>query len=129
MNKATLTAVFIIFSLTCFSQETKPVNPPLTKQEYMKKSKTNKIAAWILLGVGATCFAIVAPGNTDFDNLGTIVVIGGISVLTSIPLFIAAAKNKKRALNASAFFKIQKIPALPNMAYANMPALSVRLNF
>lgn len=121
---------FIAFSafltLAGFSQQTATPGTPMTKQDYLKKSRSQKTFAWILLGTGTACFAAVAPGNTSFDALGTIIVIGGVAVISSIPLFIAAAKNKRRAGRASVGLNLQRTVSLPGMGVQNLPGLSVK---
>ena len=129
MKKFILATLLTSFSAISFCQNTTTPGAPMTKQDYLKKSKSQKIAAWILLGAGATCFAIVAPGNTSLDAVGAIVVVGGVCVLTSIPLFIAASRNKKRANSASALFDLQRIRITPNAGYSYVPALTVKLKF
>jgi hypothetical protein len=124
-------AVLLLLALACtsFCQQM-PATPP-TKSDYLAKSKSQKIAAWIFLGVGAGAFAIAAPGKVSFDILPVLVIGGAVAVLTSIPLFIGAAKNKRKARNASAFLKIESRPAIQNTFIASTyyPAVSLRINF
>ncbi|MBC7653806.1 MAG: hypothetical protein H7098_04940, partial [Oligoflexus sp.] len=57
--------------------------------------------------------------------------LGGLSILSSIPLFIASGRNKRKAANASAFFNIEKVNddplALHRINYK--PTLSVKISF
>ncbi|HSN60191.1 MAG TPA: hypothetical protein VLR49_04605, partial [Ferruginibacter sp.] len=82
------TILFLAMLNSSFGQETKNVNRQLTREDYLKKSKNQKITALVLLGAGLASFIIVAPGNSSFETTGTVVVIGRIAVLSSIPLFI-----------------------------------------
>ena len=43
-------------------------------------------------------FAIAAPGNVDFEVLGVLV---EVAALSSISLFIAPGKNRRKAMSAS----------------------------
>ena len=97
MKKSIFFTVLIIVPIISFSQQTTTPVPVLTKSDYLQKSKNQKAYAWILLGSGAVIFGITAPGFVSLDILGPLVVIGAVATLVSIPLFIAAAKNKRRA--------------------------------
>ncbi|MBL0273349.1 MAG: hypothetical protein IPQ06_09845 [Chitinophagaceae bacterium] len=81
----------------------------MTKQDYLQKSKHQKTAAWILMGGGATLLltGIVIPkgalthsGFLDdtYKNDGikdAFDLTGIVSMLGSIPFFIASSKKKK----------------------------------
>ena len=64
------------------------------KTDYLVKSKSQKTAAFILLGIGAATLTIAAVGDLDLDALGPVVVVGGVATIASIPLFIVSGKNK-----------------------------------
>ena len=104
--------IFIILFTSCkysFCQETEKLNQLITRADFLQKSKAQKTTVWVLLGAAIASFALVAPGNTSFSTLGTVVVIGGISILSSIPLFIVSSKNKRKAANTSTSLEIEKI--------------------
>jgi len=126
--------LFILFLLfvirpTVYSQEA-PI-PELTKEDYLQKSKGQKTAAWILLGAGATLIAIAAPGNVSFDILPVLAIGGSAAIIGSIPLFIAAGKNKRRAMAMTVNFNIQQTPAnlYAGLLKHSLPGISVKLNF
>ncbi len=126
--------IFIILFTSCkysFCQETEKLNQPITRGDFLQKSKSQKTAAWFFLGAGIASFALVAPGKTSFSTTGTVVVLGGLSILSSIPLFIASSKNKRKAGNASASLNIEKIKDDPLVFYNTnyIPTLSVKVNF
>ena len=119
MKKIIVFALLLIISATSFSQQTKP-SPALTKQDYLKKSKNQKTAAWLLLGGGAAIttlgIALGTSGVVDevftgdsksFDAATVLIPVGLLSMVGSVPLFIAASKNKRKAENISAFLKIE----------------------
>lgn len=58
---------------------------------------------------------------------GAFELTGIVSMLGSIPLFIASSKNKKKA--ASVSFKMEKIPAFQqrSFVYHSYPALSLKI--
>ncbi len=81
---------------------------------YLQKSKNQKTAAWILLSGGIVCAGIgIAIGVSQINNIlisafeennsndGTgalfLFIAGSAMTLGSIPLFIAAGKNKRKA--------------------------------
>jgi hypothetical protein len=134
MKKIILFAMLLIMSASSFSQQINP-SPTLTKQDYLKKSKNQKTTAWVLLGGGAA-FILIGDliGNSkesSFSDAGTGVVIAGVgalSMLGSIPLFIASGKNKRKAMSMS--FKNELIPQLQNGSFVNraVPALSLKIS-
>ncbi|MBL0129819.1 MAG: hypothetical protein IPP43_00775 [Chitinophagaceae bacterium] len=113
----------------------------MTKQDYLQKSKHQKTAAWILMGGGATLLltGIVIPkgalthsGFLDdtYKNDGikdAFDLTGIVSMLGSIPFFIASSKNKKKA--ASLSFKNEPIPKLQknSFVYRTIPALTLKI--
>jgi heme/copper-type cytochrome/quinol oxidase subunit 3 len=95
--------------------------PALIKQDYLQKSKNQKTAAWLLLtgGVVMTFSGYVLfiyeglqgdgvkSGKAKLDIalfFSGLAAVGG-----SIPLFITAAKNKRKAMAMS--FKNEMVPA------------------
>lgn len=102
----------------------------MTKSDYLHKSKSQKTVGFVMLGIGAGLVAVAAPGNVDFDTLGALVVVAGAAALVSIPLFISAAKNKRRARAASVQLKMRKIPVpvQNSLAIESYPSLTFRIN-
>lgn len=125
MKKMISLAMLLAVVVTSFSQQTEP-SPVLTKQDYLQKSKSQRTSAFILLGTGAALLAVAAPGNVSFDILPILVIGGGAAIVGSIPLFIAAGKNKRRAMSLS--FKNETVPLPQPGGFANQPALSVTIN-
>ena len=121
--------MLLILSTTSFCQEAQP-STSLTREEYLKKSKTQKIVGFVFLGVGAITLISVSGGNTDFNTLGNLVVLGGLSTLASIPLFIASGRNKKKAKNASVSFNFKTIQTIEptEISFRSYPAISLKLN-
>ena len=131
-------------SSAIFSQQTKP-SPTLAKQDYLLKSKKQKTAAWILIGGGfvlssAGVIAAVIEANKDIwrsidpgddkepSNVPDILFYSGnVVMLSSIPLFIVASKNKRKAMRVSlkneTTLKVQK----SSFAYRPVPSLSLTI--
>lgn len=121
--------MMLIFSTTSFCQETEP-QAPMTRADYLKKSKTQKTIGFVLIGVGAVTLIAISGGNTDLGTVGPLAVIGIVSILSSIPVFIGSARNKRRAANASVSFNFEKIRSIQQtqIRYAAIPAISLKLN-
>lgn len=129
MKKITVFTMLLILATASFCQEKEP-KPLLTRAAYLKKSKTQKILGFVFLGAGAITIASVSGGNTDFNTLGPVVVLGAVVTLASIPLFIASGRNKRKAGEGSIAFKFEKIQILQESALSShsVPALSFKLS-
>ena len=109
-----------------------------SNDDYLKKSKNQKTTAWILLGGGAALIGAgylidftAAPGSfDDIAKKGAVVAVGAISSIVSIPFFIASAKNKRRAMAATAHLEIQGSPAFQGPTRLNtlFPAASIKIS-
>ena len=82
------------------------------------------------MGIGVTTLTIAAVGDPDLDVLGTVVIVGGIATVVSIPLFIASGKNKRKAMKASAFIKMEPVPLIQKQSYFqnSYPAIAFKIN-
>jgi hypothetical protein len=129
-------SIMLLMTATSFCQQANPPQP-LTKNDYLQKSKNQKTAAWVLLGGG---LALAVGGalldvNSDWSSSETpylvVITAGCASMLGSIPLFISAAKNKRKAMNAAAYIGIQRDPAITNsgLTLHSVPTLLLKLNF
>lgn len=122
---------FLLLSLpvTSFCQKSND-SVPVIKTDYLAKSKSQKTAAFILLGIGVTTLTIAAVGDLDFDALGAVVVVGGVATVASIPLFIASGKNKRKAMKASAFIKMEKATSFQRQSFvqSSYPAIAFKIN-
>jgi len=115
--------------------------------DYLKKSKNQKKVAWIMLGGGATFVLtsfIIQRGELEgftgsfggfrteeYKNdgiKGAFGLSGTISMLGSIPVFIAAGKNKRRAA-ASVSFKMENATNIYQWAVTNTryPAVAIQI--
>lgn len=111
----------------------------LTKTDYLQKSKKQKKTAMIFLGGGAALIVTSLvipqgePTGSQFDPIsggfyeghkndgikGALGLTGVVSMLGSIPFFIASGKNKKRASKASVFINMEKTPVLQGTSIVN----------
>jgi hypothetical protein len=147
MKKIISLAMLLIVSACLFSQQATP-SQPLTHEDYLKKSKNQKTAGWILLGSGAllTTIGVVvgmneaedivvdifdpyaSPSNDD-ATLATVLTIGGVLAMAgSIPLFIASGKNKKKSA-ASVSFKMEKtnVVGVRDISIKQYPAVAFQI--
>ncbi len=137
MKKIIFWVLLLIPSTGLFSQQT-DTKHPVTKQDFLQKSKNQKTGAWVLLGGGialiGTGFLIGDRKEASFSDAGTGVVLGGLgflSAVSSIPLFIASGRNKRKAMNVTTYFEIQQNPIVKQTGLTcfSSPALSVKINF
>ena len=139
MKKAIAFAILLIISVTSFSQQTTP-SPALTKQDYLKKSKHQKTAAWACIGGGA---GLLLTGKilsknystpNDFqkrNHLSRALILAGIStMLVSIPFFIAAKQNKWESSAINAFLKMEAAPQLQYGSFISLfvPSLTLKIS-
>ena len=98
MKKFILISVMLPFiAIASFGQETANVINPPTAANYLAKSRAQKTGAFICLGISATILAVTAKGNINFDALEVLAGIGLSTAITSVPLFIASGRNKRKA--------------------------------
>lgn len=134
MKSIIICLLLAIVANSAYSQQTTPAKT-LTKQDYLKKSKNQKLAAWLFLAGGGTAIAL---GARDVDPVlsnaeetrSTALIVTGIATLSiSTTLFIASARNKKKAEGMTFNFKMEKAPVIQQggFAYSSYPAVSLRL--
>lgn len=129
--------MLLLMTTSSFCQQTH-FSQSLTRQDYLQKSKNQKTGALVLL-VGGTAVlavtAISAASNIDFSgpkrSFVVPVAIGGAIMLSSLPLFIASGRNKRKAMNVTTYFEIQQTPILANtrLTLLSTPSLSLKFNF
>lgn len=149
MKKIIFGTILLSFASVSFAQHSAS-KPVLPKTDYLQKSKKQKKTGMIFLGGGAafivTSLVIPQGESTGFqidpftwgfyeghknDGIrGAFILAGGLSMLGSIPFFIASGKNKRRARKASAFINMERAPVLQQMMFSNrsFPSAGVRIN-
>ena len=147
MKQVIILTLLFVCATSSFGQQTVQ-RQPLTTTDYLQKSKNQKKTGRILLiggtGLIITSFVIprgdlvhdgicVGPYCSDEyknDNLKTALFLVGVaSDLASIPFFIASKKNKKRAMNISTSFDLERAKVIQHATFVNksFPALSVKI--
>ncbi len=128
MKKILSTVLFLVFSLYAFSQ-----NTANNKDYYLKKSKHQKTAFYVLAGTG-TGLIITGlawgPKNADPEKQdftpGFLLIGGVVSCIVSIPILIASNKNKKRSMSFS--FKNEPSRQLlkRSFVYRSIPSITLK---
>jgi hypothetical protein len=140
MKQVIVLLLLLVISATTFSQQTDPP-PSLTKQDYLKKSKSQNTAGWILAGAG-TSLVVVAFATTNLSDIGDAIngdnsglntgtalfVTGGIVAISSIPLFIIAAKNKRKAMSLSLKNEPVSAPFRIDIINSTIPSFTLKLS-
>ena len=136
MKKIMLYFLLALISATSFCQKNNDSVPPVQK-DYLKKSKHQKTAAWILLGGGTALMAtgiIVGSGKdaylTDAAGGAAVAGIGLLSTIASIPLFIVSGKNKRKANTMSGKVKIENGNFFQKQSFvhSSYPAVALKIN-
>lgn len=104
----------LISSATKGQQQPTATAPILTKEDYLQKSRKQKITALVIAGVGSDMIlvggaiglddvgGIMDAGDKNNSNLSGILIYGGIAIAAvSVPFFISSNKNKKKAARLS----------------------------
>ena len=144
--------ILLILPTAIFCQSTLMDLPTVTI-DYLKKSKSQKTAAWVLLGGGfaltTTSILIATPKaaedltygfggflsgepapQNDYTAESILLVTGTAAMLGSIPLFIASGKNKKKALNMSANIKMETATIIEQQSFvqSSYPVIVLKIN-
>lgn len=146
MKKVIISLFLIVFATASFSQQIIQ-KQTLTKADYQQKSKKQKKIAFIFLGAGAAMIitGVIIPEGELTDRFdprtfsyyhkndgikGALILGGGLSMLGSIPFFIASGKNKRRSNAISAFIQMERAPILQGMAFStqSFPAAGMRIS-
>jgi ABC-type uncharacterized transport system YnjBCD permease subunit len=142
MRKIFFSLLFLLICSNTIGQDT--TNAMLSKEGYLKKSKGQKVTAWILLGVGSgliagsvathkqtTSFTFFPAPYTKRDNLlSTLLSVPGYAaIIGSIVYFESSRANKKKAATRS--FNNQQIlfPVNRAMVMKTQHSLTLRIKF
>ena len=138
--------LLLVLNSGSFCQQINPTQK-ITRENYLKKSKSLKTAAWIVLGTGfvstsvgigiglhkatETLIGLLYLQTPESSNNGGALFYSGLAAMAgSIPLFIASSKNKKKAKAVSASFKMETRSTIHQSALVktSFPSLSLKLN-
>lgn len=152
MKKVIIYAMLLAIPALSFTQSTEN-NLPAVKTDYLKKSKNQKTAAWILLGGGfaltTTSVLLATPKaaeeisysigslfggepapEVDYTVENILFVTGAAAMIGSVPLFIASGKNKKKAMNMTTNIKMEKATIFEKQSFvqSSYPAIAFKIN-
>lgn len=143
MNKVSLSLFLLLLYLNLFGQDT--TRQLFSKEAYLKKSKAQKIAGWILLGGGVGMMAGSAatyqaepyinlfpeqPLTTEnIDNsLSTFLAVGGVAAAVGGAICLASSSlNKKRAASISMSNQQLFLPWQKPLTTRTQPAMTLRI--
>ena len=141
MKRIFILFLILAFSIQAFNQVDTAFRNTAIQTDYLKKSKNQKTVGWVFLGtgtamiitgglIGVNSMATHPYGGNEELNAGIILVATGIILdLASIPLFITATHNKKKA--ATLGIRNENVPKVMNgkMMQSSMPSLSFKMSF
>jgi len=142
MKKIILFFLIVIVSVTSFSQQ---INPTLTKQDLLQKSKKQKTIA-LAIGIPGVALLTIGgvmsmseygkgllPGQTEESKTNSktgdvLMIAGGVLCVVAIPFQIASAKSKMKALTLS--FRNEKAALVQKSGFVNrsVPSLTLKIN-
>lgn len=131
MKKSIGAFLLVAFFTAAYGQQTNITIPEITKAEYLKKSKHEKRAAWILLNTGSLAAILatieVNPDYGESTNRPFLFIGGLVMVGASVPMFTASARNKKRAMILSLKNNPVLHPPNNNLSYKPTPSISLKM--
>lgn len=147
MRQIIISTILFLVASSSFSQQTTS-QPSFTQQDYLEKSKKQKKVGTILLvsGAGLIATAIIIPkGELVYDGIcvgaycddkykndgikSAFFILGSVSALSSIPLFILSKKNRMKATSLG--FKMENTIQLNKQSFVHtsFPSLRMKVNF
>lgn len=138
MKRIIIGTTFLLVTVISFCQQTTTFKAH-NREYYLKKSKSQKRSAWVLLGSGSGLIIIgllIVPGKElyaigDAAVKEGIQITGALLILPAIPLFIISGRNKRKANQVTTSFQFEKIQTIQQkgLSYRSYyPALSVKIN-
>ncbi len=142
MKKFFTANVALLIAANCLSQSAANTDQPVEKIDYLQKSKNQKTAAWVLLGVGAALdiagiFTTASNANKEFNftdpesvNHGGEIALyaaGTACLAGSLTLFIMAKKNKMKAMSITIDAQQFRQLKSNNLYTVHYPALTMRI--
>lgn len=144
MRKCTTLLLWLLLSATAFSQSAEPLP---SYETYLKKSKKQKTAAWLLTSAGTA--GLITTLMLDVNQttggifvtmftLGTVepqyksytayYLLSAAAVTGGIIYFIAAKKSRQKAAALQTAFKIDTAPVLHHGGIQKQPYPALSLN-
>lgn len=147
MKKIIVFITLLTFGFRVFSQDT--TGQSYSRDYYLQKSKNQRTGAWVLLGIGTGLIitgmiagmssvsndlyyfgTLGTEGSSSSGNAYTYLLVGGIAMdIASIPLFISAGKNNRRATELAIGNQNIYLPKNNSIAMRSTPAITFRIHF
>lgn len=134
MRKVILLGTLLILAASSPGQQTPPT-PTSPQEEYLRKSRSQKTGAWLLIGLGTVVFVSSAANNINsmFDaeaqTHDAFYIASAASVAGAVYLFVAAARNRRKAEGTSITPSVQMdsapVPVPGGMSARSYPALGI----
>ena len=137
MKKLYSLILLLAFGMYTYAQQV-PADTVKNKAYYQEKRITQRTTGWIFFGVGsaAVIIGVIMYSSQPFlasdkDNTGAgVMAAGAVSMLASIPFFVASHKSNLKAMQLSVGPKMERNDQLIQIYAARyQPAVSLRLNF
>ena len=136
-----ISVICLVFSAATKAQmDTMKKVPLISAEQYLQKSKRQKTIASVMAISGTVIVITAVFGISQEENYSgysisteglktALTVTGIVSLGGSIPLFIAASKNKGKALSASIGLKLEKATVASPFSFTrhSYPALSINI--
>lgn len=126
-QKTVLIPLIALVFKKSFSQGSIP-GDSLRSDCYLQKSKSQETNCRILLALGITTPEILSKGETHFDALAALAVVSVAATLISVPLFISAVKNSRKAMSLSVKKETRFLLRNADFAQRVFPGTSVKFN-
>ncbi len=129
MKKIIFLIVACCFANGSFAQDS--TRTPFIETDYLKQSKRQKTAAWILTGVGTAGLLTTLTADASQSVGGAFVtlisfgsvepeyksytapyILSSVALVCGITLFIASARSKRKMKNLSGFMHMEKVSVL-----------------
>jgi len=127
-----LISCFLVLTVASYSQQNHP-SKPLTYDDYMKKSKDQKNAGWLMLGGGVLMISvgtliIFGKGIFGADDTDSILpLVGAGTAIGSIPFFISSGNNKRKAGHINLGFQPETFPGQSPIILGAQPAITIKI--
>ena len=146
MKKIIILLLLLTFCTGIFSQQRTEPYRKFTKADFIRKSRTQNIIGWVMVGCGIVCLIVPTPPPPDSDvgnslldiphSLGKTVntisyTAGALLIGGSVPVFISAHKNKKKAAAMAIMIKAEPMPGFTQNGFPikTFPSAGISIEF
>ena len=125
--------IMLTLTATSFCQQHNVLRPG-THEYYLKKSKSQKIIGFIILGTSVPLITYFSISKSGYPYSVTELVSVGAALLmpfASVPFFIAAGRNKHKAMATSAYLKLEHAPSFKKSGVnlLSFPSVAMNIHF